>query len=60
MCWVHPYLIHADVVAPLALNNWRIIINVQYVDGERVVHVSGRWAIVSGTDLKQYMWTDVH
>lgn len=46
-----PYLAYADIVAPLAFNNRCIVIDIQDVDGEGVVWVSGRWAIVDGTHL---------
>lgn len=46
-----PYLAYADIVALLAFNNRCIIIDVQDVDGEGVVCVSGRWAIVACTHL---------
>ena len=49
--WGCPYLTDADVVAPLAFNNRRIVIDVQDIDGEGVICVSGSRAIVTGTHL---------
>ncbi len=49
--WVRPYLAYANIVAPLAFNNRCIVIDVQDVDGEGVVCVSGWRAIVDGTHL---------
>lgn len=45
------HLAYANIVALLAFNNRRIVIDIQDVDGERVVSVSGRGAIVSSPHL---------
>lgn len=36
-----PHLTDADVVAPLALNHRGVVVNVQDVDGEGVIRMSG-------------------
>lgn len=53
---ISTYLTDANVVAPLAFNNRCIVIDIQDVDGEGVVCVSGRRAVVNGTHLKQQMY----
>lgn len=45
------YLTYANVVALLAFNNRWVVIDIQDVDGERVVGVSGRGVIVSSPHL---------
>lgn len=51
--WVCSYLTYANIIALLAFNNRRIVIDIQDVDGEGVVGVSGRWAIISSPYLGQ-------
>ena len=41
-CEFRTYLTNANVVAPLVFNKGRVVIDIQDVDGERVVCVSGR------------------
>lgn len=53
MYWVCSYLTYANIVALLAFNNRCIVIDIQDVDGEGVVSVSGRRAIVSSPHLWQ-------
>lgn len=48
---VRTYLTYANIVAPLAFNHRRIVVDVQDVDGQRVVGVSGRRTIVNGAHL---------
>lgn len=47
------YLAYANIVALLAFNNRWVVIDIQDVDGERVVSVSGRGVIVSSPHLWQ-------
>lgn len=52
------YLTDTDVVAPRALHDRSIIIDIQDVDGEWVVCEPGRWTIICGTNLQQHMNTE--
>jgi len=45
------HLAHANVVAAAALDDGRVVVDVQDVDGQRVVRVPGRGAVVRGAHL---------